>query len=422
MQTSPHYLDRGTAIRVFIVFALVYALSTLVRAITATLAPELTQTFDLSASQLGLLAGSYFVGFCLMQIPLGICLDRFGPKRTAVVFLSVALVGSVCVATAQTFTGILLGRALLGLGLAAGLMAPLTAYRRWYAPATLVRASAWMQMVGALGMLLSTLPVQWLLPLWGWRGVFWIWGAIAVFALLGLLFGLPQWQSAKQEPAQQHPSVWEILKGYGSIVRHRRFISVVPLGFCCYGSLFAVLTLWAGPWLQHVAGKTPEQMAAGLLAINVLMISAFLLWGWMAPRLERGGMTLEKLASIAVGASLIVLPIVIWRGENSNWFDWAAYCLSLTAFSMVQPKLAQSFPSHLAGRTLTAFNLAIFSGTFFMQWAIGAAIDAFIAAGYDTVTAYQAAMLSMWGLNLMALGWFLRFRVPAAAPVASPAG
>lgn len=430
MHTSSHFLDRKTATRVFVLFALVYALSTLVRAVTATLAPELTDAFDLSASELGLLAGSYFIGFCLMQIPLGICLDRFGPPRTAVVFLVVALIGSVCVATAQSFIGILIGRTLLGLGLAAGLMAPLTAYRRWYAPATLVRASAWMQMVGALGMLLSTLPVQWLLPLWGWRGIFWIWAAIGVIALVGIVFGLPKWPSAHPSTAvttttgastlqAQQPSVWEILKGYGSVVRDRRFISMVPLGFCCYGSSFAVLTLWAGPWLQNVVGQTPDQMASGLLGINLLMISTFFIWGSLAPRLERAGLTLEKLAFRSVSLSLIILPIVIWRGADSNWFDWAAFCLSLTALSLVQPKLAQGFPSHLAGRMLTAFNLAIFSGTFFTQWIIGVAIDAFLSAGFDTLGAYQAAMLLVWGLNLAALGWFVRFRVSTPVSVGS---
>ncbi|THU00671.1 MFS transporter [Lampropedia puyangensis] len=415
MQPTSTFLSAGASVRVFMVFALVYILSTMVRAVTATLAPELTATFALSASELGLLAGSYFVGFCLMQIPLGICLDRFGPPRTAAVFLAVALVGSVCVATAQSFVGILVGRTLLGLGLAAGLMAPLTAYRRWYAPATLVRASAWMQMVGALGMLLSTLPVQWLLPLWGWRGVFWVWAAIGCVALVGLLLGLPRWENARASSTQKPPSAWEILKGYGTIVRDRRFISVVPLGFCCYGSLFAILTLWAGPWLQNVAGQTPQQAASGLLAINVLMMCAFLLWGWAAPKLERAGMTLEQLALRAVSLGLLILPVVVWRGSAAGWPYWAAYCLSITAFSMVQPKLAQGFPSHLAGRTLTAFNLAIFSGTFFMQWTIGVAIDAFLAAGFDTVGAYQNAMWLLWGVNVAALGWFLRFRVPAAS-------
>lgn len=161
------------AVVVFAALAFAYFLSTLVRAVTATLAPTLTQEFSLNASDLGLLAGGYFLGFAATQLPLGTWLDRYGPKRVEVVFLSVAVVGCVAFSLAESFSGLLLGRVLCGVGVSACLMAPLTGYRRWYAPANQMRANSWMLMVGALGMLASTLPVQWLVPVVGWRPCFW---------------------------------------------------------------------------------------------------------------------------------------------------------------------------------------------------------------------------------------------------------
>lgn len=417
-------LPRAAAIRVFLLFALVYLLSMLVRAVTATLAPELSASFALDSGALGLLAGSYFIGFCLMQIPLGICLDRFGPPRTAVAFLCVALLGGAMTAAAQTFPQMLLGRTLLGLGLAAGLMAPLTAYRRWYSPAAQVRANAWMQMVGALGMLLSTLPVQWLLPQLGWRGVFWAWCGVGALALLGLLLGLPRWSasgSVLAPPGVGAPaSVLDILKGYGVVLRNRRFISVAPLAFFGYGGLFAILTLWAGPWLRDVSGQTAEQAAAGLLGINTAMMLAFFAWGLVAAPLERRGLQLESLTLGTMLLGLLVLPWVVWQGADSRWPHWAVYCLSLTGFSLVQPKLAQQFPSQLAGRALTAFNLVIFTGTFFVQWGLGLAIDLLQTLGWSQPAAYQGAMLLLWLCKLLALGWFLRRHLPPARPNAGP--
>ena len=167
-------LPRRAAIIVFLSFAFAYFLSALVRAVTATLAPTLAQEFTLHASDLGLLAGGYFLGFAAMQISLGNWLDRHGPKKVLLGFLGVAVFGSLVFSFATGFSGLLAGRLLCGAGVSACLMAPLTGYRRWLDPVTQMRANAWMLMTGSLGMVASTLPVQWLLPMAGWRPLFWV--------------------------------------------------------------------------------------------------------------------------------------------------------------------------------------------------------------------------------------------------------
>ena len=165
-------LARQQAIVVFLAFALAYFLSTMVRAVTATLSPTLTQEFSLNAGDLGLLAGGYFFGFSLTQLPLGSWLDRYGPKRMLLAFLAVAVAGCAAFAVAQSFHHLLLARVMCGVGLSACLMAPLTGYRRWYERDVLIRANSWMLMSGSMGVVASTLPVQWLLPSIGWRGIF----------------------------------------------------------------------------------------------------------------------------------------------------------------------------------------------------------------------------------------------------------
>eukprot|EP01034_Spumella_vulgaris_P034810 gene34808-42931_t len=160
-------------------------------AITATLAPTLVQEFSLQSRDLGLLAGGYFLGFAATQLPLGNWLDRLGPKRVELAFLSVAVLGCLAFAWAQSFWGLLAARVLCGAGVSACLMAPLTGYRRWYAPEHQMRSSSWMLMVGAFGMVASTLPVQWLMPVLGWRGIFMVLGALVVVAMLGIAWQTP---------------------------------------------------------------------------------------------------------------------------------------------------------------------------------------------------------------------------------------
>ncbi len=150
---------------VFLAFAFAYFLSTLVRAITATLSPTLTDEFDLESRDLGLLAGGYFLGFAFTQLPMGAWLDRHGPKRVVVAFLGVAVAGCLLFSVATHFSLLLAARVLTGVGVSACLMAPLTGYRRWLSPAMQLRSNSWMLMVGSFGLVGATLPVQWLVPL-----------------------------------------------------------------------------------------------------------------------------------------------------------------------------------------------------------------------------------------------------------------
>ena len=190
-------LPKRGAVIVFLVFAFAYFLSTLLRAITATLSPILSAEFALQARDLGLLAGGYFFGFSLTQMPMGHWLDGHGPKRVVLSFLGVAVLGCVAFSFASDFNGLLMARVLIGVGVSACLMAPLTGYRRWLSVQVQQRANSWMLMTGSLGMLSSTLPVQWLLPVMGWRWMFIGLAALLVLALALVWLLVPAWELQK---------------------------------------------------------------------------------------------------------------------------------------------------------------------------------------------------------------------------------
>ena len=378
-------LDRRMATNVFLTFALAYLISALLRAITATLSPTLSTELHLSASDLGLLAGGYFFGFALMQLPLGTWLDAYGPRRVSVAFLSVAVVGCVAFALATSFPGLLAARVLIGMGVSACLMAPLTGYRRWYTPAALLRANSWMLMTGSLGMVAATLPVQWLVPLVGWRGLFWgLAGLIAVSMAL-LAWQVPAWR----RPVHVSHATQA---GYGQIARHPYFRQMVAIGFFNYGGMVAVQTLWAAPWMVRVAGYSAQESALGLFAINVCMLAAFWAWGLVNPHLVHRGVAPERLIFWGLPVSLLVLLLIVVMGPAAGWPMWALFCVSSTVVSLCQPAVAQAMPPETAGRALSAFNLVIFAGIFVVQWGIGLLVDAGGAFGWDTVESFRAAM------------------------------
>lgn len=392
------------AVIVFSVLALGYFLSSLIRAITATLAPTLVQELSLNAADLGLLAGGYFLGFSLTQLPLGAWLDRFGPKRVEATFLIVAIAGCVAFSLASSFTGLLLARVLCGVGVSACLMAPLTGYRRWLEPATLMRANSWMLMVGALGTVASTLPVQWLVPLIGWRPIFLLLALAVAMAVVLIAWQLPAWKTRPalaEEPVDSAPPV---KPGYAEIWRNRYFQSLMPLAFLGYGGMVAMQTLWVTPWMVRVAGFTPTQAAGGLFWISIAMLVTYWLWGLANPMFVRQGRTADWLILRGVPLSLLPVVLIAWLGDaavqSAPWI-LGSYCVLATVNSLAQPAVGMAFRAELAGRALSAYNLVVFCGVFAVQWGLGLAIDALRGKGWTEVAAYQGAW-SLYAVSYLA--------------------
>jgi MFS family permease len=399
-------LERRSAILVFASFAFAYFFSALLRAITATLSPTLTQEFALSARDLGLLAGGYFLGFAAMQLSLGKWLDHHGPKKVILYFLSLAVMGCLLFSAANTFTSLLIARILCGAGVGACLMAPLTGYRRWLTPAALLRANSWMLMTGSLGMLASTLPVQWLMPVFGWRPLFWVLACGIALAMCVIVWQVPGWGAAQGATPVQSPGGYPA-QGYGEVWRHAYFRRMVPLGFCTYGGMVAMQTLWAGPWMVRVSGYSPRGAAAGLFLINLCMLVTFWAWGAVNPWLLRKGFDTNRLITIGLPSNLLVLAGIVAFGSDAGAWAWALFCVSCTFVSLAQPAIGMAFPAALAGRALSAYNLVIFSGVFTIQWGVGLLVDGFSGAGLSEIDAYRAAMAVFLACSVSAYGYFL---------------
>ncbi len=402
-------LPRRTAVLVFSAFACAYFLSALIRAITATLSPTLTQEFSMNARDLGLLAGGYFLGFAATQLPLGTWLDRHGPKKVILYFLVVAVLGCAAFAMATSFSGLLLARILCGVGVSACLMAPLTGYRRWFAATSQMRANSWMLMMGSLGMVASTLPVQWLLPLIGWRAMFWGLAGFVLLAMALIAIKVPVWQihmpSLENEPLLEPPKA-----GYSEIWRHSYFKKMAPMGFFIYGGLVAIQTLWATPWMIRVAGYSPIQAASGLFWINIAMLGTFWLWGMVNPWLTRNGYTADRMITYGMPASFLFLATIIIAGSAIGvWagLAWAIYCVSCTFISLAHPAVAMALPPALAGRALSAYNLLLFAGVFTVQWGVGLAVDGFKGLGSTEGQAFQFAMSIYLLCTVLSYAYFL---------------
>ena len=392
-------LAKSKAITIFLVFALGYFISTLLRAITATISPELIFEFNLSAGQLGLLGGGYFLGFASVQIPLGYLLDLKGPRKIVSYFLSLTIVGLILFALAQNFTILLISRIIIGIGVGACLMGPLTAYRIWFQDETQQRANSWMLMVGAIGMLSSSLPVQFFLPSIGWRNIFLFLALLTLVCIILIIIFIPKWNFRSDQTYNDAKLsiIWQ----------NQLFKSVIPMGFFSTGGLFAIQTLWAGPWMIKVSGYTPEESAKGLFLIYFFMLLSFLVWGYFVPKFSKNVNDAVRLLKYGAPLSLIVLGIIIYLGPNTGSIHWALFIISAIFLSLIQPAVGMAFSLSNAGKALTSYNLLIFIGAFFLQWIIGLIIDLGLILDLSEIASFQLAMSFVLIMSSLSYLYFL---------------
>jgi predicted MFS family arabinose efflux permease len=400
------FLPAPLAVRVFLAFAGAYFLSYALRSVNAIIAPDLIAEFHLSNAQLGALSSAYFVTFAAMQIPAGVWLDRYGSRRVDGWLLIVAAAGCAVFALARDVTTLWVGRALVGIGVSCALMAALRAYRFWYAPARQQQLVAWMLVAGTLGALVTTVPVQAVLPHIGWRGVFWIAAALLCVASAAIFLRLPR-EPVRAAPEDGASSWAAYLQVYGNPYFWR--FGVVSL--TVQSTFIAFQGLWIGPWLRRVLGMPADSAAQVLFVFNLVLMLGYLALGWAVPWLARNGLTPLRLVAASTALMLCVEVAIAFAGGSGAWLLWLALALASTGQSLAQTHVSLSMPEHLTGRAFTAYNLLSMGGIFLAQWLFGVTVDALGGLGGDDADTFRRAMLVWVAIQFGALMVLVFWRV-----------
>ncbi|MBA3479041.1 MAG: MFS transporter [Lautropia sp.] len=402
--------------RLFVIVTSGYLMSYGLRAINATIAPELVDEMALTNTQLGSLTSAYFLAFACLQLPLGICLDRFGPRRVDAILMAVAAAGCATFAGAAGFEGLWVARALLGLGFAAGLMAPFALFRVWFAPRHQTRLAAWTMTVGTAGVLLATLPVRALLAVTDWRGVFYACAAVLLAISLLMWFGLPR---SREPDGSSRQSFLQSVGGYGEVARSSFFWRIVLISGAVQGGFIAMQTLWLGPWFTRVLQMTPQQSAGWLFVFNAVLLGAYLVAGLLAPRVGQQESATVRLIAVAALLTAGLIGFVAAVPMAAGVWAWLAIAVVTTVFTPIQARVGMSFPRELAGRALTAYNLVVFVATFGVQAGLGVVMDWLIGGGMAQQDAFRAGLAGIAGLQ--AATWLLFIFWPKRKPAVKPA-
>ncbi|MBK5913929.1 MFS transporter [Rhodocyclus purpureus] len=400
-------------LKLFLPFAGAYFLSYLYRTVNAVIGPSLSDELALGAGALGLLTSAYFLAFGAVQLPLGMLLDRFGARRVESALLLVAAAGAALFALGDSLGELAVGRALIGIGVSACLMAAFKAFSLWFPPERQASLTGWMMSAGGLGAIVASTPLEMALTWTGWREIFFILAWLTFAAALWIFFAIPEREgAAKPEPLATQ------LAGVRMVFASAHFWRFAPLGFALTGGFMAVQSLWSMTWLMQVNDYSRAVAADHLTAMSVAMLLTYVGIGLLATGLARRGVPPVRLLGVGLGLSLLFLALIVGEASSHTTALWVAYGICSSFGTLAYSQAAGGFPLALAGRANTAYNLLVFAGAFGLQWGIGLLIDLLRAQGSSPADAQRVAFAALLALQIASFAWFIfvgrKRSVPAA--------
>ena len=378
---------------VFFLFLLGYMLSQFYRSFLAVIAPEMAADIGLDASALANIAAAWFAVFALAQFPLGVALDRIGPRRTVPAMMLAAILGAVLLANARTAWHCIVANSLIGLGCSPLLMGGLYVLARTHKPERFGYLVANLIGLGSLGNLLAATPLSYAAGALGWRGAF------LAMALITLAVAILIYWLVEDPPAVSRPeSSGSVLAGLGEILAIRPFWPLFPISLLSYGAILAERGLWIGPWLTQVFGLDTLQRGHAALAMAIAMSLGALAYGAL-DRVEGRRRWLVSGGSFIAAAGFALL----WLVPQPN--VWAATAIiSVIGFAGLTVPLVTAhartfFPDHLLGRGITFTNFLMMGGAGLVQWVSGLYVANLQASGLPPADVFARLHLAL-GLTI----------------------
>ncbi len=389
---------------IFIPFGLGHFISYLFRTINAVIYTELMNDLQLTAEGLGLLTSLYFLAFAAAQIPLGLLLDRYGPRIVQGMMLLVAALGALLFAYSSTLRGLFIGRALIGLGVSGSLMSLLKACRIWLPKERLALATSAALAIGGLGAMMAASPFHLLLEYLSWRTLFKLLGVATLIVSGMILFFV-------RLPYQRVEMTFGVLmQSVGALYRSKQFWRLALYSLFPHAVYLATLALWMGPWLQDVAGFSSGAMANGLLIGAMAMVGGSLTFGALTDRLQRHQVPPLLICGVGIIGFLSIQLLMVLNIGFPPMLSLLLFSFFGASSAMNYAIIAQSVPQALSGRVTTSYNLLVFLLSFLLQWLVGAIIGLWDGEGGYPIPAYQWAFTLLLLLQIPGVFLWLSFK------------
>jgi predicted MFS family arabinose efflux permease len=390
--------------RLFLPFALGYFLSYYFRTINAVIAPQLTSEFGLDAASVGLLTSVYFLAFAGMQLPIGLIVDRFGPRRVQAGLLMLTALGAMMFAVGETLEALIVARGLIGAGVAGCLMISISAFVIWLPPERVPGASGMLMAFGGLGAFAAGLPTETFVAAGGaWRDLFLDLGVVTLAVACVVFLVVPDRAKASGG------SLRELVSGLGRIYADRMFWRVAPLSIAAMGAAFALQGLWAGPWLMQVAHRDSHSVGVHLSVMAIALMAGSIACGPIAALAARFGLGLLQGVALLGLLFIAALTGLVLQLTDISLLLWSTIGFLTNPMALSYIALSRRFDSSMAARVTTGINALVLIGSFVIQWLIGRIIVIWepVSPGVYPAEAFRMSFGIVLGSVVVTWLWYL---------------
>lgn len=391
MSEIPQTSFASRFMRVFLPLITGFFITNIVRTTTAVFAGPIESDLNITQTFMGLTSSIFYLAYAFMQVPVGVLTDHIGPRKTQCLLFLLAGLGSIVFGLAPSGSILLLGRIMLGFGLAGALMISFIANRLWFCEKQVPILNSISFAVGSSGSIVASVPLASLMHKVSWQTIsIWI-GLITIAVAFIILFVVPK--SPKRE---HHVTFMSQLKGLKWVYTNRYFWKIAPLTIFSVASLLTIQTYWIAPWLRHTLDIDMKLAAHYLLLMGVGFTLAMPTASFLSHLLRRYKGEMEWMAGLGSLIAIISQTLIVsgvFPGSMSLWFLFAFFGM----FPMLgYTLLSIHFTKCFSGRVSTALNLLVFAGVFILQYLFG------IVATFGL----EASFWLLIGLQTLSLVWF----------------
>ena len=402
---------------IFGICASLILMSLFYRASSAVIAPNLVADLNLGPHDLGLMGAAFFYSFAIIQLPLGPFLDRIGPRITISALNFVAALGAVIFAHASGITGGVIGRALLGVGMAANLMGPLKLLNNWFDLRKFATLSGLLLSIGTVGSLAATTPLAMLVESLGWRTSFCSLAGLNAFLAIWVVIiirDVPSGKKRRVHVLQEKSGGSSISASLKTLFSSWNYWAISLSTFFRYGSYAAIQSLWAGPFLIEYL-KLPPVAAGNLL----FMISFGLILGFPFSGLTSDRFLRSRKKAIIAGISLSALATLAfsqWRGTSHLMI--LGFLLFVIGFSngfgqVMYAHIKDLMPKEMSGTAMAGINFFTMMGGGVFIHLLGVIMEHMSPGIAVAGEGYRSSFLLCFGAMVAAVAIYLTTREPS---------
>ncbi len=386
---------------IYLISCLLFTFSQFYRSSIAVISPNLVEELNLDTQDLGLISAAFFYAFAAMQIPVGLYLDRLGPRVLMTVLSLAAVAGATIFAYGESAAALIVGRSLLGVGMACNLMGPLKLITTWFSPLYFATLSAIFVSVGTAGNIAAATPLVWLTEWFGWRTTF------LLFAISNLVIAVLFYLIARDHPGDPPVSPPTTSAGVslstalGDMLQlfSRRDYWLISMGtFFRYGIYASVQALWASPFLMVTMDLSQLMTGNLLLAMSIGLIIGSPICGWISDSILRSRKTVI-IAGLAVMAGILVTLAVLSddTGLLILFALFFGFGLSSGSGQIMYAHIKERMPPENAGTAMTGINFFTMTGVAFFLHGLGWAIKVFYPEGSQAPEVFRLAFVIFGG-------------------------